>query len=55
MTDSSPSPPIDWLLAELTLEAKIGLVHGPMGVAAGGAPKPATARGSAGHNPGVPR
>ncbi|CAN5834486.1 glycoside hydrolase family 3 protein [soil metagenome] len=55
MTDPSRSQRVAWLLAEMTLEEKVGLVHSPMGVAAGGMPKPAGARGSAGHNHGVPR
>jgi beta-glucosidase len=56
---SDPSlPPVaraDLLLAALTLQEKIGLVHSPMGVAAKGFAKPAGALGSAGYNAGVAR
>jgi beta-glucosidase len=43
------------LLAALTMEEKIGLVHSPMGVDREGLAKPPGAVGSAGHNAGVPR
>jgi beta-glucosidase len=56
-TDPSlpPSDRADLLLAAMTLEEKIGLVHSPMGLEVGSFAKPAGALGSAGYNPGVPR
>jgi beta-glucosidase len=51
----SPLARADLLLAALTLQEKIGLVHSPMGVDRQGLAKPPGAVGSAGYNEGVAR
>src|SRR4029453_14238237 len=51
---AAPAARAELVLAAMTLEEKVGLVHAPMGVAVGGHPKPPGAAGGAGYNPGGP-
>lgn len=51
----TPDQRADLLLRAMTLEEKVRILHGPMGRARFGSPKPEGALGSAGYIPGIPR
>jgi beta-glucosidase len=51
----TPDKRAELLLQAMTLEEKVRILHGPMGRARFGSPKPEGALGSAGYVPGVPR
>ncbi|HWT51833.1 MAG TPA: glycosyl hydrolase, partial [Caulobacter sp.] len=54
-TKLSPDERAALLEKELTLDERIGLVHGPMSMPIFGIKKPEGAIGSAGYIPGIPR